>query len=106
MSKECVNGCEFSYFSDGGFKCSYYNKNLEMRIHPINSKIIVHRCRECIEEDTIGSNTESENVRKIKRYIGWMADSFYSHKDDFESNLTEIYRILKKMEEEGGRNED
>ena len=63
-------------------------------------KVIVSRCQECIEEGVIGTNTIEEKVRKLKRHIGWLMDFFYSFKDDMEAEVSDIYRILKELEDE------
>jgi hypothetical protein len=96
--KECVKNCEFSIFSNGKFTCSYYDKDLDY-IKGEFGDIILIRCLDCIQEGIIGNNIDIENVRKLKKFLGWLADSFYSHKDEFETSLTEMYRILKRMED-------
>lgn len=95
---ECVNRCEFMRFGEGKFTCKFYN-NVSLTFNIEDEQAIVKRCDECINEGEIGTNSVSEAVRKIKQYLGWMLDSFYSFKDDFESNSTELYRILKDLEE-------
>jgi hypothetical protein len=97
--KECVGNCEFMKFSDGRFICIYYNSYLTHDYNQTTNSVKVLRCEKCIEDGIIGSNSDIEDVRKLKNYLGWLADSFYSHKDEFEESLTEMYRILKKMEE-------
>ena len=57
------------------------------------------RCNDCIEEKMVGNNTIDESAKKAKFRLGLIGDSFYSFKDDFETELTEIYRILKDLEE-------
>lgn len=47
----------------------------------------------------VGNNTIDEAAKKAKFRLGLIGDSFYSFKDDFETELTEIYRILKDLEE-------
>ena len=96
---ECLNKCEFMDFDSGYWQCNYYNKKLSS-IHnkALNDRLIVKRCNECINEGYIGSNTVDEAVKKIKQRLGFIGDTFYSFKDDFETELTEIYRILKFLE--------
>jgi hypothetical protein len=96
--EECVNGCEFLEFINGKFRCKYYNKDIWATFS--DSHIHLSRCKECEEDGLVGKNTISERIRKLKKYMGWMADSFYSHKDEFEDSLTEMYRIIKAMEDE------
>ena len=62
--------------------------------------MVVSRCDECINEGTIGTNSRGEYVRKFKQHLGWMADNFYSFKDDFETELTHMYRLIKELEED------
>jgi len=108
---KCVVNCEFLRFSNNIFTCSYHNdekleagknytmsggKDAETVVE--EDEIIVHRCSKCIEDGIIGTNTMEEEARKLKKHVGWMADSFYSFKDTFEESLTEVYRILKKVE--------
>lgn len=94
---DCVKNCEFIVFEDDEFQCSYYNEPLSFVGNP--PKITLQKCLKCENDGIIGIDETTEDARKLKKYIGWLADSFYSHKDEFESNLTEIYRILKNMEE-------
>lgn len=96
----CLEGCEFLVFKKGRFDCGYYNTKLEFEYVDISDKgIIPKRCAECIEERVVGSNTIEESAKKAKFRLGLIGDSFYSFKDDFEIELTEIYRILKELEE-------
>lgn len=98
----CLEKCEFLLFEKGIFKCGYYDKDLQVKVEDAGDETIAfepNRCRECIEEKTIGSNTVNEGVKKTKFRLGLIADSFYSFKDDLEGELTEIYRILKELEE-------
>ena len=102
--ERCVNRCEFLRFGDGRFRCQFYKSDLKSenvfeKMEGTDGKIAIYRCGECIEEGEIGSNTIGETVRKLKNYIGWTMDSFYSFKDDIETNITEMYRILKSMED-------
>lgn len=96
MNSECLDRCDFLRFS-GKFSCSYYNEDLSF--YSDEQNIIVKRCSECIEDRTIGSNTLEEDILKIKKCMGWMGDIFYSFKDDFENLLTEMYRHIKKLED-------
>lgn len=103
VAMECILNCEFMNFINKEFICTYYNKPL-LHVWSPGKKIFIRRCKECEEEGIICINKTAEDIRKIKNYVSWMADSFYSHKDEFESNLTEIYRLLKQMEDyEKGR---
>lgn len=95
---ECVKKCEFQDFDGECFYCKLYETELETIVD--TSKLMVNRCQECISEGTIGTNTKDEYVRKIKQHLGWMADNFYSFKDDFEEELTHMYRIIKELEED------
>ena len=109
----CITNCEFMRFSNNMFTCSFFDDiKLEASKNYMTSggkgvehsvdedKIIVHRCKECIDDGTIGSDTVKEDIKKIKKHLGWIADTFYSFKDTFEESLTDIYRIVKKMEGE------
>jgi len=95
---ECLNRCEFLDFDNGLFQCKYYNKHLLSNFNELRKKNIVERCDECINEGFIGSNTLEESIKKIKQRLGFMGDTFYSYKDDFETELTEVYRIIKHLE--------
>jgi hypothetical protein len=95
---ECVTKCEFQEFDGECFWCKLYEKELETTIE--ESKIMVHRCQDCIDDGTIGTNTKEEYVRKFKQHLGWMADNFYSFKDDFEEELTHLYRLIKELEDD------
>ncbi len=98
----CLEGCEFLVFKIGLFDCGYYNHKLQFE-YVIDeekvSEIVPQRCLECIEEKMVGSNSIEEAAKKAKFRLGLIGDSFYSFKDDFETELTEIYRILKDLEE-------
>lgn len=95
---DCVLKCEFQEFDGEGFSCNLYEKELETTIEV--SKLMVHRCKECIDEGTIGTNTKGEYVRKFKQHLGWIGDNFYSFKDDFETELTHLYRLIKELEDD------
>lgn len=111
---KCVEDCEFMKYSEGNFMCGLYEEDLESDKTLMSNKdnlssspkFVIFRCEVCIKDGVIGIDPVRENVRKLKKYIGWMADSFYSHKDEMEENLTSIYRILKSMEEKEEENED
>lgn len=97
---ECVRRCEFQEFDGNNFECSLYDEELKTSYSDIYEKVYVIRCKQCIDEGTIGSNTKDEYVRKFKQHLGWMADNFYSFKDDFETELTHLYRLIKELEED------
>lgn len=96
---ECLEGCEFLIFENKIFNCKYYEKELDIKVDG-GSEIFFEpqRCKECIDDRLIGSNTLNENIKKVKYRLGLIADSFYSFKDDFEEELTEVYRVLKDLE--------
>ena len=97
---ECVRKCEFQEFDGNEFYCNLYEKELKPSYAQIYEKVYVIRCQQCIDEGTIGSNTKQEYVRKFKQHLGWMADNFYSFKDDFETELTNLYRLIKEFEDD------
>ena len=104
---KCVDDCEFMKYKAGSFMCEYYECKLDSKKALVNDKsnlsntsaLVVYRCEDCINDGVIGMDDVQEKVRKLKKYIGWLADSFYSHKDAFEEGLTDIYRMLKSMED-------
>jgi len=96
----CVEECEFLKFKDGNFWCEYYDSELKYYLQEAMGDLKIVRCDKCLEEKKIGSNTIQEKVKKLKYRIGLIMDSFYSFKDDIESEMTELYRILKDLEEE------
>ena len=96
---ECVKKCEFQEFDGECFECKLYDKRLGTRIDE-EECLIVYRCHNCIDEGTIGTNTKKEYVRKFKQHLGWLADNFYSFKDDFEEELTHLYRLAKELEDD------
>lgn len=103
---ECVSNCGFLRFGNGSFNCKFYDTKLtsEQSIDlETPDRVIIYRCDKCVEEGEIGTNTIKEDARKLKQHIGWMMDSFYSFKDDMESEITNLYGILKTLEE---RSED
>ena len=96
---KCLEGCEFLKFRKGIFNCQYYDKNITVTILDDARGFQPERCDDCIEEKMVGNNTIDESAKKAKFRLGLIGDSFYSFKDDFETELTEIYRILKDLEE-------
>ena len=95
---KCINNCEFQKFENRCFYCEFY-KNIVLNVQVNENNIEVFRCKECIDDKTIGTNTLDEKVRKIKKYIGEFADNFYSFKDDFENTFNDVYRIIKELED-------
>jgi len=103
----CLEKCEFLEFTNGIFICGYYNRELQVKVDDAGSvgagdcvmSFEPNRCKKCVEESHIGTNTTNEGVKKIKFRLGLIGDSFYSFKDDLEQELAEIYRILKDLEE-------
>ena len=95
----CLEGCEFLKFKSGIFNCGYYSQILTVTILDDARGFEPERCNECIDEKMVGSNSVDEAAKKAKFRLGLIGDSFYSFKDDFETELTEIYRILKDLEE-------
>ena len=99
---KCVEQCEFQKFAEGCFYCLFYDGIILTADKPLSidkgDKIIIHRCEKCVEEELIGSNTTLETARKLKQYLGTMADEFYTFKDEFETGLTEMYRLIKGIE--------
>ena len=81
------------------FNCKYYNEVLTVMMLDDTKGFEPTRCNQCIEEKMVGENTIDESAKKAKFRLGLIGDSFYSFKDDFETELTEIYRILKDLEE-------
>ena len=97
---ECLNGCDFQKLKEGKFYCEYYSSVLEFNVNDLQADIKIMRCESCENEDMIGKNSTQEKVLKTKYRIGLIMDSFYSFKDDIETEITEIYRILKDLENE------
>jgi len=97
---ECLRGCEFQKLEGEKFYCEYYRSDLEFDVDDLLSNIKIMRCATCINDGLIGKNSIDEKVKKIKHRMGLMMDSFYSFKDDLESEVTEMYRILKDLENE------
>lgn len=97
---ECLSGCEFQILEKGKFHCKYYNSNLEFDVDNFESDIKIMRCEKCIKEGLMGENSIQQKAIKCKYRIGLIMDSFYSFKDDIESEVTELYRILKELENE------
>ena len=97
---ECLSGCDFQKLTNGKFYCEYYNCELEFNVESMCDNIKIMRCENCINEKLIGQNSIQEKAKKVKYRIGLIMDSFYSFKDDIESQVTEIYRNLKDLENE------
>lgn len=97
---ECLNGCEFQKLDKGKFHCDYYLTDLIFEVSDMLSDIKIMRCGSCEKEGLIGKNSIQERVIKVKHRVGLVMDSFYSFKDDLESEITDIYRILKDLENE------
>ena len=96
--EKCVENCEFIEFNNGSFYCKFYESDLKTELD-IDS-IILYKCKKCIEEGKIGSDKRYLLSIKIKKQLGWLMDSFYSFKDDIEKDATEIYRIIRNIEDE------
>jgi len=94
----CINNCEFQKFENSNFRCEFYG-NVTLDIQTDSGNIEIFRCKDCIEDKTIGTNSLDEKVRKIKKYIGEFADNFYTFKDDFENTFNDVYRIIKELED-------
>ena len=99
---ECIKRCEFQDFDGEDFFCNMYEEKLQIE-HGLSiedsAKIKVLRCEKCMEEGLIGSNTNEEFARKAKQHMGLMMDSFYSFKDDIESQVSHLYRLVKEIED-------
>ena len=98
---ECLRGCEFQKLKGTKFYCDYYRNDLVFNVNDFKSDIKIIRCEDCIKEGMIGENSIQEKAIKAKHRVGLVMDSFYSFKDDLEEQVTEIYRILKDLENEG-----
>lgn len=98
MKEECIKDCDLMEFKDNLFFCNFYNSNLEYGVE--NDILKIYKCKKCIEEGIIGINKKNALKMKMKKHLGWLADSFYSFKDEFEEELTEIHRLLRSMEDE------
>lgn len=99
---ECVRKCEFQEFDGDMFYCRLYDRELStvINVDKEPNTLSVIRCQSCANEELIGSNTKEEYIRKLKQRLGWLMDSFYSLKDDMEEEVTNIYRLVKEMEED------
>jgi len=100
MTNRCINRCEFIRFGEGRFYCKFYKDDLVSELGAADKKLYIFRCEECMREGEIGHNTTSHSAKKVKKHLGLIMDSFYSFKDEIETEVTEAYRILKKLEEE------
>jgi len=98
---ECVKNCEFLEFKNGYFYCRFYESDLKTELD-LNS-IILYKCEKCLEEGKIVPNILYLSSIKVKKQLSWIMDSFYSFKDEFEENITEIYKVLRKIEDEHER---
>jgi hypothetical protein len=98
MEEECVKDCELMEFKCNLFFCNFYDSNLKYKIE--DDKLKIFKCKKCMEEGIIGINKENAVREKMKKHLGWLADSFYSFKDEFEDELTEIHRLLRSIEDE------
>jgi hypothetical protein len=90
---KCLNDCEYFTSFEGEPICKYYDERLL-----IDDNGSINRCDECEKDGKMGINSNRERALLLKKQLGWMADNFYSFKDDFELILTDMYRILKQME--------
>lgn len=99
MPEVCVKNCEFLRFNESTFNCLYYESDLKAEVDDLRN-VSPLRCEECIKEGIMGKETTHTQAQKIKKILGLMGDSFYSYKDDFETLLTEMYRVAKKMEDD------
>jgi hypothetical protein len=99
---ECVQNCEFMRFGNGSFFCGFYEEDLHSEKSLSVEKpesVLIFRCEKCVKDGEIGTGTKEEFVRKIKKHVGDIMDSFYSYKDDIESEVSDLYRLVKKFEE-------
>jgi len=103
---ECLDGCEFLGFEHGNFECKYYYKQLLSSYNELIKRTVIKRCDDCINEGYIGSNSLEESLKKIKQRLGFAGDAFYSFKDDFETELSEIYRIIKHLEKKANNKDE
>jgi len=94
---ECLEGCEFQRFGDKKFYCKYYDVVLITEYGKEN--ILVYRYKECVEEGRIGVSEEADLLAGMRNTLVYLGDHFYSFKDDFESDLADLYRRLKALEE-------
>jgi hypothetical protein len=97
---ECLEGCELQQFVNKRFYCSYYEKDLltETGIEGDTSTIVVYRCQECINEGIKGVDQKQNSLDGIRKSLVYLGDHFYSFKDEFENNLADLYRNLKRLE--------
>lgn len=76
--------------------CKLYKKSLDVEYN--SAKYDIQRCNECVESGIIGYDDCTERVNLLKRHVNWLSDIFYSFKDDYETILSDIHRVLKQME--------
>lgn len=99
MVEKCIEGCEFLRFANGKFYCKFYKPDLVTNEQDVTGKITIFRCDPCVKDGEIGKDEDKAVVIKMKRHVGLIMDSFYSFKDDMESEISELYRILKGLED-------
>ena len=99
---ECLEGCELQEFKDKKFYCTYYEKGLVSEIGVVNDEhsVLIYRCQECIDEGIKGINSVVNNLDGIRKSLVYLGDHFYSFKDEFEENMADLYRYLKRLEKE------
>jgi hypothetical protein len=95
---KCLDQCLYFNVNDGELFCKLYNKTLDIEFS--DAKYTIQRCEECSDSGDIGYNTCNERVNLLKKHVGWLSDIFYSFKDDYETILSDVYRVLKKMEKD------
>jgi hypothetical protein len=95
---KCLDKCLYFAATNGNIFCKLYNKTLD--IEGSDAKYTIQRCEECNASGDIGYNTCTERVNLLKKHVGWLGDIFYSFKDDYEIILSDVYRVLKKMEKD------
>ena len=95
---KCLDECSYFVVTDGEILCRLYKKPLNVEYE--DDKYEIQRCDECVDSGVIGYDTCTERVNLIKRHIGWLSDIFYSFKDDYETILADMYRVIKKMEKD------
>lgn len=97
---ECLEGCEYQQFVNKKFNCSYYEKDIltEYGVEGDTSTIVVYRCQECVEDGFKGVDQKQNSLDGIRKSLVYLGDHFYSFKDEFENNLADLYRNLKRLE--------
>lgn len=96
----CLDECEWQKFKKGGFFCKFYDESLysEKSLEIGDDKILVYRCNKCKEEENISLTPDLEVLKRLKKNLDMLQDSFYTFKDDFDELLSNMYRIIKKQE--------